>query len=479
MGNAANLEHAVRQFCEKLRSVIESGREIVIVTHIDADGLTSASIMAAAMADSGARYCVRAVSDLNSGVIQQLKSENHDFYVITDLGGGIASQLRKTLGDRWLIIDHHQISQEEILTDDESQILNAWKYGIDGGIEVSAGGMAYLVADALDKGNRGLSRMAVVSAVGDRQDQGEKKSFLGINLQILKSAQSLGLVNVDLDIMLTGRETRPLHESLAYTSFPYIDGLTWNRESSYALLKGAGIRLRQNGRWRVLAEFSQEEKSAILDAITKFVVTSGKIETRVIDDFVGYVYTISGEDLRSQLRDAREFSTLLNACGRIGKAGVGIAVCMGDRNNMLSTAEEIVNSYRATLRTYITTIFADKWRITDDGNNVFVNGDGLVAEEMLGAVSSLLSGSPSVGQRLVFVRTLGHDGTYKFSSRKSLGTKSQANLGLIMRHCAESFGGAGGGHSAAAGCRIPQSTLERFLADLKLAASDPKFATVS
>jgi RecJ-like exonuclease len=337
--------------------------------------------------------------------------------------------------------------------------------------------MAYMVASTLDKTNKDLSWVAIVSGVGDRQDQGAKKSFVGLNHQILDTAQALRLVNVDLDIMLTARETRPLHEGLAYTSFPYIDGLTWNREACHALLKNAGIRLKDNGRWRVLAEFTQEEKSAILDTIAKFVVTSGKGGTNIIDDLVGYVYTLNNEDSRSQLRDAREFSTMLNACGRIGRAGVGIAVCMGDRNDMLSAAEEIMKSYRTMLRNYLSTIFADKWRVTDDGRSVFVNGDGLVAEDMLGAVSSLLSGSPSVGDRLVFVRTLASDGTYKFSSRKSIGVKSQANLGLIMRHCAEALGGAGGGHAAAAGCRIPSTVLEDFLANLKMAANDPKFAT--
>jgi RecJ-like exonuclease len=477
MSNPPKIEDALKPFCERLRTKIENGSEISIITHIDADGITSGSIIATAFDRLGARYKLRAVSDMSNPTIERMKADNSDFYVVTDLGGGWASQLRKALGDKWVVIDHHQIPNEEILTDDDSQILNAWKYGIDGGKEVSAGGMAYMVASTLDKTNRDLSWVAIVSGVGDRQDQGAKKSFVGLNRQILDTAQSLRLVNVDLDIMLTAREIRPLHEALAYTSFPYIDGLTWNREACHALLKNAGIRLKDNGRWRVLAEFTQEEKSAILDTIAKFVVTSGKGGTSIIDDLVGYVYTLNNEDSRSQLRDAREFSTMLNACGRIGKAGVGIAVCMGDRNDMLSAAEEIMKSYRTTLRNYLSTIFADKWRVTDDGRSVFVNGDGLVAEDMLGAVSSLLSGSPSVGDRLVFVRTLASDGTYKFSSRKSIGVKSQANLGLIMRHCAEALGGAGGGHAAAAGCRIPSAVLEDFLANVKMAAIDPKFAT--
>ena len=92
----------------------------------------------------------------------------------------------------------------------------------------------------------------------------------------MKIAQSLGLISVDLDLMFTGRETRPLHESLAYTSSPYIEGLTWNIENCYEIIKNAGIKMKDNGRWRVLSEISNEEKSFILDAIAKFVVTSSK-----------------------------------------------------------------------------------------------------------------------------------------------------------------------------------------------------------
>jgi single-stranded-DNA-specific exonuclease len=479
MSESTKLVEALKPFCEKLRSVIENGSEIAIITHIDADGITSGSIIASMIKRMAGRYSIRAVSEMSPSVIEKMKTENRDFYVLTDLGSGWASLLRKALGGQWVIIDHHQIPEQEMLTDDSCQILNAWKCGIDGGRDVPAGGMAYMVASALDRKNRDLSCIAVVSAIADRQDQGEKKSFVGLNTEILKTAQSMGLVNVDLDIMLTGRETRPLHEALASTSFPYIDGLTWSREACHGLLKNAGLKLKENGRWRVLAEFSQEEKSAVLDAIAKFVSTSNRTTTSVLDDLIGYIYTLTGEDTRSQVRDVREFSTMLNACGRVGKAGVGIAIGMGDRNAMLQEGEEIVGVYRTTLRNYISTIFSEKWRFVDDGKNAFVNGDGLLAEDMLGAASSLLSGSPSLSGRLLFVRTLTRDGTYRFSSRKCLDCKSQANLGLIMRHYAEAFKGSGGGHSAAAGCRIPSTALEDFLANIRAAANDPRFATAT
>jgi single-stranded-DNA-specific exonuclease len=472
------LTDALKHFCEKVRSTVEGGNEVAIITHLDADGITSGSIMAMALRRMGARFSLRTVSDLNSSVVEKMKADGRDFYVITDLGGGWASHLRKALGDKWVIIDHHEITEEEILTDDGGQILNPWKFGIDGGREVSAGGMAYMVASALDFKNRDLSAIAVVSAVADRQDQGDKKSFFGLNAEILKTAQSLGLVSVDLDIILTGRETRPVHEALAYTLFHYIDGLTWNTEACYLLLKNAGIKLKDDSsRWRALAEFSQEEKSTIVEAVAKFVDSSDKrVSDILLDDLIGYVYTLSREDKRSQLRDAREFSTMLNACGRIGKAGVGIAMCMGDRNMALSAGEEIMDMYKMTLRNNISTIFSEKWRLADDGKTTFVNGDGILEEGMLGAVSTLLSGSPSLRGRLLFVRTLAKEGTYKFSSRKCLDCKSQANLGVIMRQCSNALNGAGGGHSAAAGCSIPSYALDDFIAGIKAETNDPKFA---
>ena len=473
------LHQDLKLFCEKISVAVENDEEISIISHLDADGITSGSIISTSLARLGAKWTLRTVSDINLNVIEQMKSDSHDFYIITDLGAGMARELFDSLNNKWIIIDHHQMPQEEMTADYNDQIMNAWKYDIDGGSEISAGGMAYMVANTIDRKNKDLSTTAIISAIGDRQDQGDKKSLIGINSEILKTAQTLGLISVDLDLMFTGRDTRPLHEALAYTLFPYIDGLTWNIENCYSIIKNSGIKMKVNGRWRVTSEISQQEKSTILDAIAKFVATSQNTQDNVIDNLTGFTYTLINEDQRSQLRDAREFSTLLNACGRIRKAGVGIGICMGDRNAMLTEGEEIVANYRITLRNYISTIFAEKWRLVDDGKAIFVNGEGLLAEDMLGAVSSLLSGSPTFSGRLLFVRTLASDSTYKFSSRKCLGCKSELNLGLIMRHCSESVGGAGGGHIAAAGCRIPSARLEYFMQSIRSAVVNAGFSTAA
>ena len=44
----------------------------------------------------------------------------------------------------------------------------------------------------LNEKNSDLSEIAVVSALGDRQDQGERKSFTGKNFEISNTAKELG-----------------------------------------------------------------------------------------------------------------------------------------------------------------------------------------------------------------------------------------------------------------------------------------------
>jgi len=452
------LDASLSYFHDKISDCIKSGRNISVITHLDCDGITSGSIVTKSLIRLGAKCTVRTVNEFNKNLVDRIKNDSREFHVITDLGGGFAKELDAGLDDNWIVVDHHQIPDEEF---DNQRVINAWKYDIDGGLEISAGGMAYLVSNALHKENTDLAWIAVVAALGDRQDQGEKKSFTGINLDIASTAKKNGQVEIDLDILLVGRETRPLPDALAFTSHPFIEGLTWNRDACLSLLNSSGIKLKDGSRWRVPAELNEDEKRTLLQTISKF--TTSKNATEIMDELVGYTYTLSGEDKRSFLRDAREFSTMLNSCGRIRRAGVGIAVCMGDRTKMLEEGENILLEYRTLLRMYMNALSSERWRVVDNGKYVMVDGEGLVSENMTGAVSSLLGGSQKNTGKIIILRTNGDDGTIKFSSRKSTGCRSEVNLGLLMRSCAIKVSGAGGGHNAAAGARITKDKLDEFL----------------
>jgi len=456
-------EESLSLFKDKISDCIKSKKSISITTHIDCDGLTSGSIIAKALIREGAKCTLRTSKEFSKNVVESFKTDSRDFHIVTDLGGGFAKDLNQTLGDDWIILDHHQISEEE---KDNQNVINAWKYGIDGGSEICAGGMAYLAAMALNEKNSDLSEIAVVSALGDRQDQGDRKSFTGKNFEIANTAKELGLVEMDLDLLLVGRETRPLAEAIAFTSQPFIEGLTWNKETCLSILKSSGIKLKEEGRWRVPAELNEEEKKLVIKTITDF--SPDKNTTEVMSELIGYTYTFPKEDKRSFLRDGREYSTMLNSCGRINRSGVGMAICMGDRNQVLTEGEGILTDYRKKIKEYMNILSNERWRISENENCIMVNGEDIVPETMTGTISSLIAGSPKNTGKIVILRTRGEENTIKFSSRKSFGCKSKINLSELMRTGAEKFDGIGGGHNAAAGAKITKDKLDEFLKYLEL-----------
>lgn len=453
-----SLKESLSFFNDKISDCIKNEKSISVTTHIDCDGLTSGSIITKALIRAGANCTVRTSKEFSNNVIESLKADSRDFHIITDLGGGFAKELDEKLDDNWIVLDHHQISEEEC---DNEKVINAWKFGIDGGVDICAGGMAYLAANAIDEKNSDLSAVAVVSALGDRQDQGERKAFTGKNHEIAETAKELGLLEMDLDLLLVGRETRSLPDALAFTSQPFIEGLTWNRDTCLSLLDSSGIELKDGGRWRVPAELNEEEKRSVIEAITKFA--SGKNSTEIMSELIGYTYTFPREDKMSFLRDGREFSTMLNSCGRINKSGVGIAVCMGDRNKMLRDSENILAEYRKMIRNYMNILSNERWRISESKTCIMVNGEGIVPETMTGTISSLIAGSPRNAGKIVILRTNGEENTIKFSSRKSFSCKSDVNLSNLMKIGAEKFEGVGGGHDAAAGAKITKDKLNDFL----------------
>jgi len=453
-----SFDESLSYFKDKISECIKSQKSISVTTHIDCDGLTSGSIITKALIRAGAKCTLRTSKEFSQNVVDLLKNDSRDFHIVTDLGGGFANNLDNSLGENWIGLDHHQISEDEY---DNPRVINAWKYDFDGGTEISAGGMAFFASMALNEKNSDLSAVAVVAALGDRQDQGERKSFTGKNFEISNIAKELGLLDIDLDLLLVGRETRPLPDALAFTSQPFIEGLTWNRDTCLSLLNSAGIQLKEGGRWRVPAELNEDEKRIVIEEISKF--TMGKNATEIMSELIGYTYTFPREDSRSFLRDGREFSTMLNSCGRISKSGVGMAICMGDRDKTLREGEIILSEYRKLIREYMNILTNERWRISESDTCVMVNGEGIVPETMTGTISSLIAGSPKNSGKIIILRTKGEENTIKFSSRKSFGCKSSVNLSELMKMGAKKFDGIGGGHDAAAGAKITKDKLNDFL----------------
>lgn len=435
------------------------GQRILVVTHIDADGLSSGSIAFAALARKGANVALRAVPDLDQATIGQLAAGGYDFYVFTDLASTLVAELEAAFDRRFIVMDHHQLSEADMRN---PAVVNAWAFGFDGGREACSSSMAYYFASSLDPSNRDLAPLAVVGAVADRQDAGPGRSLTGLNRAAMAEAQSSGLLAASKDLMFTGRETRPIHEAVALTSSPFLKGLTGSKEGVLAALHESGLRLKDGGTWRTISSLTDEEKMKLTEVIAS-VMGPAAGATDAIATLVGEVYTLQFEDSFTPLRDAREFATLLNACGRMGAPSTGIAICLGDRSEALKAAMRTLADYRTGISRSLDAVTGDASRMQTVGKLVVARLEGVVDEKLLGPVLSILTSSPAYKDKLVVGLSSSRDGELKVSSRAGDAFSGSVNLGLLMREAAEAVGGVGGGHTMAAGARIPASGADGFI----------------
>lgn len=457
MADVSGLVGRCGEIARDLSRLASEGKKILVVTHIDADGIASGSMIFSSLRRRGANVALRAIPELDGKAVQKLSSQRYDLIIFTDLASGMVAELG-SMGSGYLVVDHHQI-QPEFLGNES--VLNAWQFGIDGGKESCSSTVAYLLARSIDVRNRDLSPLAVVGAVADRQDGGPGRSLTGLNRLPLEDALSAGLISVSKDLLLTGRETRPVHESIANTSSPYLPGLSGSKDLALSALLQAGIRVKEDGRWRTVSELSAEEKKKVVEIIAG-AFQSGSGGGDAISSLIGEVYTLNFEDPFTPLREAREFATLLNACGRMGEPAVGAAICLGDRMESLRLATKVLSEYRLAINRAIQGILADSSRLEQHGSAVLVRGDGIVDEKLLGPVTSILTSSPSFKDKVVVARTTSGEAELKVSSRVGDSFSGTVNLGAVMREAAFAVEGVGGGHAMAAGAKIPLVKAEAF-----------------
>ncbi len=109
-------------FIAKIKKGIDSVKDakgtVLCISHIDADGLTSAGIIGKALHRANIQYQVRGVRQLELPIISELSMmKNIKNIIFSDLGGGQIEGINKYLIDRnILILDHHSFLTCALLT---------------------------------------------------------------------------------------------------------------------------------------------------------------------------------------------------------------------------------------------------------------------------------------------------------------------------------------------------------------------------
>ncbi len=155
----------------KLRA---AGREVTLVHHNDADGLTAGGILETALTRDGFKVERIALERIHPPIVERIhdRAAGHPV-VYTDLAGRAAPVICELNRDRsfTLILDHHPAEEST-----SSKVLNlsTERFGLSGEDEISAATAATIFATVLDERNTDLRYLGVIGAIGDSHDRGGK-----------------------------------------------------------------------------------------------------------------------------------------------------------------------------------------------------------------------------------------------------------------------------------------------------------------
>ncbi len=443
---------------ELAASKLRAAGSVLIVTHIDADGISAGAIADTTCDRLGVPHSVRFEKKITDEVVAAVDGSPEDVVWICDLGSGYLSQFRR---DGIIVTDHHvpdpRWRRKQTLLDSFTGIvhINPHSYGMDGSYEICGAGMTYLLSKTLDPSNDDLAYLAVVGAVGDFQDSGHS-GLTGMNRTVMADAEANGTLEVESDLRFFGRDTRPVNQYLQFASDPQIPGLSDNAAACLEFLDSNGIPGKAKGRWRTWNDLTEEERSRATDAILKRLPEDQRPKA------FGEMYTFPAMPSGKGLRDAKEFATILNSCGRYEDAETGLRICKGDMS-ALDAAERNRADHRRHISSAMTYI-RENHLLRERRFIQWFDAGSEIRETVVGIVAGMILSSSECTRNIPIIAFADSDDGVKVSARADRSLVDRGlNLSEVMKTAAGLVGGFGGGHSVAAGATIPPDRKEEFL----------------
>ena len=261
----------------------DKGETVRVISHLDADGIASCSILIRMLNRDNRKYSISIVQQLKEETLQELGKEPYKHYIFSDLGSGQLNAIEKFLkGRNVLILDHHKPETEKE-SKDILQI-NPCLHGIEGSREISGAGVAYWFAKTLDMEMEKAAHIAIIGAIGDVQEQ---NGFLHMNDEILKTAVKHRKIKVERGLRMFGLQGRPLHKVLEYSTDPYIPGVSGSESGSIQFLQQLGIDPKRGSGWKRMIDLSEDEKKKLVSGIVMKRLNEEKPE-----DILGNNYTL-------------------------------------------------------------------------------------------------------------------------------------------------------------------------------------------
>ncbi|VUT27497.1 MAG: single-stranded DNA-specific exonuclease [Candidatus Syntrophoarchaeum sp. GoM_oil] len=417
---------------KKVASEIKNREFVRVISHHDADGITSAAIICHALIRCGIAFQTTILSRLDEGILDLLRdsTKEGDLLLFCDMGssqGEILAMIQRELGLDIVVIDHHRYQEEP-----PSGIfqVNPHSVGLDGAFEVSASGCTYTVAQELGD-NADLAGLAITGALGDKQ------RMVGVNRDILDAAVKNGVVSVKEGLKIADGDIR---EELELSTEPYIH---LDKENDIgAFLEDLGI----SGR---LWDLSSSDENRLIDALIPKI--KARASEDAIEDAVGERYILNYE----VIPDSIGLMQIIDACGKIGKTGLALSLCMRDNGGFDEASGIRVDFQRKVIRELSE---VDQNIHEREGFRYIFAEDRDITGAFAGAIIRYLYPDKPlfVMNRLEKVSKISARGTRALVA-------NGVDLSNVMRIAASKVGGVGGGHNIAAGGAIPVGTEDEFI----------------
>jgi len=434
------MNNLIKNFLNEFRKIDEPIR---VISHLDADGLSSAAIISKALKKNNNEFSLTIVRQLDEKVIKELSLENYSYFLFVDLGSGFLGFINKHLNDRKVfILDHH------IPENVEGNFIHVNPHIIGlGSDSISGAGLAYLFAKELDESNKDLAYIAVIGGMGD-----QIKFNQGLNQIILKDALDSGYLEIKKGLKIFGAQTRYLHKLLQYSTDPYIPGVTGSEECSINFLNELGIEHKdENGNFKKINDLNQDElKNLITGVILRRMGSEDNPE-----DVISDIYLLTKEDEESYTKDAREYATLLNACGRLRKPSFGIGTFM-ENYTLKEKANELLKSYKLEIINVLGWFNKNKDKFIKGDKFIIINAQDNIKDSMIGTLCGILCNSNIYSRNYVILGMVyTSEGDIKISMRTN-------NHSLDLREIIKKVAN-GGGHSNACGAFIKREQEQEFI----------------
>ncbi|MGV8127673.1 MAG: DHH family phosphoesterase, partial [Methanothrix sp.] len=282
-----------------------------VISHNDADGITSAALICTALRRAGIPFQATLLNRLDDSVLAGLDRP----VVFCDMGSGKPETISRVKEDCFVLDHHRPVGSIDCMH------LNPHLFGIDGAFELSAAGTVYSVVRHMGD-NSDLAGLALVGAMGDRQ------AMIGANRSILDEAVSSGAVEVRPGLKMA--EDGPLEEVLASCIEPLLE-YVGDRYAAAQFLQ----ELKISGH---VESLEKDDLARLSTAITLKLLMQGSFAA---DSIVGEVIRLRHEVVENSL----EMVQLLNACGNRDLPGLGLQICLRDES-ALPEARKMAAEYK-------------------------------------------------------------------------------------------------------------------------------------